>query len=254
LGTGARWLCGHLLTDGVFATCLDKMMATSKTIALAPRLLLAPSRLDLAAVAVLCPDRRITLPARSRNLVAGIHGHHRADGPAAADGEDAPDADRGTGRRRHRNVVLQPAAALGLFAGIFAGIGAGLAADHWHEKRNQRNERRLRHFAVAGLHLIGLATTLPRASFIVLGNRVVLPSVVQRALRYAPAAALAAIVVPDVLVVAARSRPSTQARRRRCRGSRHPALAQPLAAVHRRHGRAAGAAHGAWLVAQKKGG
>ena len=49
--------------------------------------------------------------------------------------------------------------------------------------------------------LIGLATTLPRASFIVLGNRVTLPSVLQRALRYAPAAALAAIVVPDVLVV-----------------------------------------------------
>ncbi|MDP3540368.1 MAG: AzlD domain-containing protein [Azonexus sp.] len=50
--------------------------------------------------------------------------------------------------------------------------------------------------------LIGLATTLPRASFIVLGNRVALPSVLQRALRYAPAAALAAIVMPDVLVVA----------------------------------------------------
>ena len=49
--------------------------------------------------------------------------------------------------------------------------------------------------------LIGLATTLPRASFIVLGTRVTLPSVLQRALRYAPAAALAAIVVPDVLVV-----------------------------------------------------
>lgn len=50
--------------------------------------------------------------------------------------------------------------------------------------------------------LIGLATTLPRASFIVLGGRVRLPSVIQRALRYAPAAALAAIVAPDVLVVA----------------------------------------------------
>ncbi len=49
--------------------------------------------------------------------------------------------------------------------------------------------------------LIGLATTLPRASFIVLGSRVTLPSLVQRALRYAPAAALAAIVVPDVLLV-----------------------------------------------------
>ena len=47
---------------------------------------------------------------------------------------------------------------------------------------------------------IGLATTLPRASFIVLGNRVSLPPVVQRALRYAPAAALAAIVAPDIFV------------------------------------------------------
>ncbi len=49
--------------------------------------------------------------------------------------------------------------------------------------------------------LIGLATTLPRASFIVLGERASLPDVVQRALRYAPAAALAAIVVPDVVLV-----------------------------------------------------
>lgn len=49
--------------------------------------------------------------------------------------------------------------------------------------------------------LLGLTTLLPRGSFIVLGNRVALPSVLQRALRYAPAAALAAIVVPDVLLV-----------------------------------------------------
>ena len=49
--------------------------------------------------------------------------------------------------------------------------------------------------------LMGLATTLPRASFIVIGNRFTLPAVIQRALRYAPAAALAAIVGPDVLLV-----------------------------------------------------
>lgn len=49
--------------------------------------------------------------------------------------------------------------------------------------------------------LLGLATTLPRAGFIVLGNRFSLPPTLQRALRYAPAAALAAIVVPDVLLV-----------------------------------------------------
>jgi len=50
------------------------------------------------------------------------------------------------------------------------------------------------------LVLIGLATTLPRASFIVMGKRAALPPVVLRALRYAPAAALAAIIVPDVLL------------------------------------------------------
>lgn len=49
--------------------------------------------------------------------------------------------------------------------------------------------------------LIGLATLLPRASFIVLGQRASLPDTVQKALRYAPAAALAAIVVPDVVLV-----------------------------------------------------
>lgn len=49
--------------------------------------------------------------------------------------------------------------------------------------------------------LIALATTLPRASFIVLGNRVALPATLQRALRYAPAAALAAIVAPDIILV-----------------------------------------------------
>lgn len=49
--------------------------------------------------------------------------------------------------------------------------------------------------------LIGLATTLPRASFIVLGQRATLPEGLQKALRYAPAAALAAIVVPDVVLV-----------------------------------------------------
>jgi branched-subunit amino acid transport protein len=51
------------------------------------------------------------------------------------------------------------------------------------------------------LVLIGLATTLPRGSFILLGARVTLPELVKRALRYAPAAALAALVVPDIVVV-----------------------------------------------------
>lgn len=48
--------------------------------------------------------------------------------------------------------------------------------------------------------LLGLVTTLPRASFIVLGERAALPENLQKALRYAPAAALAAIVAPDIFV------------------------------------------------------
>lgn len=48
--------------------------------------------------------------------------------------------------------------------------------------------------------LIGLCTLLPRSSFIVAGSRIRLPATLQRALRYAPAAALAALIVPDVLI------------------------------------------------------
>ena len=47
--------------------------------------------------------------------------------------------------------------------------------------------------------LVALATHFPRASFIVAGGRVKLPAGLQRALRYAPAAALAALIVPDIV-------------------------------------------------------
>ncbi|KVO99892.1 branched-chain amino acid transporter [Burkholderia ubonensis] len=44
-----------------------------------------------------------------------------------------------------------------------------------------------------------LVTAVTRALFLIGGERTVLPERVQRALRYAPAAALAAVVLPDVL-------------------------------------------------------
>jgi branched-subunit amino acid transport protein len=52
------------------------------------------------------------------------------------------------------------------------------------------------------LCIIGMTvvTALTRAFFLIGGHRTVLPQRVQRMLRYAPAAALAAVVVPDVLV------------------------------------------------------
>ncbi|MCZ8131981.1 MAG: AzlD domain-containing protein [Steroidobacteraceae bacterium] len=49
--------------------------------------------------------------------------------------------------------------------------------------------------------ILGVAATtvITRCSFLALGERAKLPPVVERGLRYAPAAALAALVVPDVL-------------------------------------------------------
>jgi branched-subunit amino acid transport protein len=49
--------------------------------------------------------------------------------------------------------------------------------------------------------LLGATTLITRGSFIVIGERGTLPPVLQRALRYAPAAALSALVVPDLLLV-----------------------------------------------------
>lgn len=45
---------------------------------------------------------------------------------------------------------------------------------------------------------LALCTALTRSSFLLLGDRVPLPERVRRALRYAPMAALVAIVVPDL--------------------------------------------------------
>ena len=51
------------------------------------------------------------------------------------------------------------------------------------------------------LAIIGMTfvTALTRAMFLIGGERTVLPARVQKMLRYAPAAALAAVVLPDVL-------------------------------------------------------
>jgi len=53
----------------------------------------------------------------------------------------------------------------------------------------------------AWILIIGMTavTAVTRAFFLFAGERVNLPERVQRALRYAPAAALAAVVIPDVL-------------------------------------------------------
>lgn len=50
------------------------------------------------------------------------------------------------------------------------------------------------------LFLIGCTTILTRGSFIIPGERARLPPVAHRVLRYAPAAALAALIAPDLLL------------------------------------------------------
>jgi branched-subunit amino acid transport protein len=50
--------------------------------------------------------------------------------------------------------------------------------------------------AILGMTFV---TVVTRAMFLIGGERTVLPARVQRMLRYAPAAALAAVVLPDVL-------------------------------------------------------
>ena len=50
--------------------------------------------------------------------------------------------------------------------------------------------------AILGMCVV---TTITRAFFLFGGERMVLPPRIQRVLRYAPAAALAAVVVPDLL-------------------------------------------------------
>ncbi|MBC3879640.1 AzlD domain-containing protein [Undibacterium sp. FT79W] len=50
------------------------------------------------------------------------------------------------------------------------------------------------------IFLLFLATFIARSSFWLAGNRIQLPKRVQEALRYAPACALAAIIVPDLLL------------------------------------------------------
>ncbi|GAA4024200.1 AzlD domain-containing protein [Actimicrobium antarcticum] len=49
--------------------------------------------------------------------------------------------------------------------------------------------------------LLTLATIVTRSSFFLLGHAVKLPERLQHALRYAPAAAMAAIVAPDLVMV-----------------------------------------------------
>ena len=54
-------------------------------------------------------------------------------------------------------------------------------------------------YIYSAIALLTVCSVLTRAGFMVFGDYIPLPDSVRRALRYAPAAALTAIVVPDLL-------------------------------------------------------
>ncbi|MFC5300124.1 AzlC family ABC transporter permease [Azospira restricta] len=133
LGAAPRWLCGHLLTDGVFATCMTRMLETEDRdwrlgYYLAPSLwswllwqgfalvgVLAagsiPKTWSLEFMATIALMILLLPMAKMRPMLVA----------AAAGG--------GTAVLLHALPLK-----LGLFAGIFVGIAAGFAADHWPKK------------------------------------------------------------------------------------------------------------------------
>ena len=54
-------------------------------------------------------------------------------------------------------------------------------------------------YVYSAIALLAFCSVLTRAGFLIFGDYIPLPDGVRRALRYAPAAALTAIIVPDVL-------------------------------------------------------
>ena len=136
VGAPGRWLAGHVLTDGVFATCLDKLIRVDDPLwrlgyYLAPALWawllwqvfaltgiyaagLIPKTWSLEFMASIALFTLLVPMAKVRPLLL-----------AALVG--------GASATLLRNLPLR----LGVVAGICAGIAAGFAAEHWEERRSQ---------------------------------------------------------------------------------------------------------------------
>ena len=136
VGMPARWLAGYLLTDGVFAVCLDKMLHTDDprwrlgyylapaawawllwqlfallgifAAGIVPRTWSLEFMATIALITLLVPMARVR-----PMLVAALVG--------------------GASATLLRNMPLR----LGVVAGIVAGIAAGFAAEHWEHRSKQ---------------------------------------------------------------------------------------------------------------------
>lgn len=137
VGSPGRWLAGHVLTDGVFATCLDKLLRVDDPLwrlgyYLAPALWawllwqvfaltgiyaagFIPKSWSLEFMATIALITLLVPMAKVRPmLIAALVG--------------------GTSATLLRNMPLR----LGVVVGICTGIAAGFAAEHWEESRSQR--------------------------------------------------------------------------------------------------------------------
>jgi predicted branched-subunit amino acid permease len=137
IGAPARWLAGHLLTDGVFAVCLDKLLKTDDPhwrlgYYLAPAawawLLwqvfaligvyaagFIPKQWSLEFMATIALIMLLVPMARVRPmLIAALVG--------------------GASATLLRNMPLR----LGIVVAICAGIAAGFAAEHWEHGRSKQ--------------------------------------------------------------------------------------------------------------------
>ena len=134
-GPGARWFSGHLLTDGVFATCVAKMMEVEDKdwrlgYYLAPSIWSWLLWQCFALIGVLAAGSiprgwSLEFMATIALLILLI--------PMAKMRPMLIAAATGGGTAVLLNGLPLK---LGLFAGIFAGIAAGLAADHWRAKED----------------------------------------------------------------------------------------------------------------------
>ena len=133
-GTPTRWVCGHLLTDGVFALCLEKMLKVDDArwrlgYFLAPSLwswLLwqASTMVGVFAAGSIPKHWSLEFMASIALLVLLIPmAKQRPMLVAAMVGGATSVILRGMPLR------------LGLIVGIVAGIGAGFAAEHWHARK-----------------------------------------------------------------------------------------------------------------------
>src|SRR5690606_9318685 len=175
-----------------------RQAAQGRRPALALGLLHRALGVQLVRVAGVYRARHFRRRIHAARLVAGVHGDDRADGDGAADGAHAADAGGRARRWAGRGAAARAAAA--------PRRGGRDRGRHRCGLRGRALAAARRTIVTEGVWLwvtfalMAMTTVGTRGSFILLGEKGRLPPALQRALRYAPAAALSALVMPDLLL------------------------------------------------------